>query len=322
MNITLDANKIKKHDLFRWADFVELTCLNDPDGEAPLSEVLREAWGFETGMGAIFREVENLDDTSEIEDRATYDDINQAKVEDLLRHFEMRSVLLGENYPFEVKIGDQTICRKESCSSHKLYQYLLYSANLPFLSKSDSNALSTGFERLAYRAVKKMMPANSEIALFGTAATDSYKCYTGSKYEKFVNFADELNTKLNSEITRSTYPPTDNGDGGIDVVAWVPFNDRSANQPLLLAQAGCTCDEKTMLSKQHEVGLNKWRRQIDGIWPINMMITPLCYRGAGGKWVKPTEIVSIFIDRIRLMILLSDQAPDFTNEDIPLFSAI
>ncbi len=322
MNITLDANKIKKHDLFRWADFVELTCLNDPDGEAPLSEVLREAWGFETGMGASFREEGFPDDTSDIEDRATYDDTNQVKMEDLLKHFEMRSVLLGENYPFEVKLGDETICRKESCSSHELYQYLLYSANLPFVSQSDSSALSKGFERLAYRAVKKMMPPSAQIALFGTAATGSYKCYTGSKYEKLGCFADELDTKLNSEITSSTYPPTDNGDGGLDVVAWIPFNDRSANQPLLLAQAGCTCDESTMLSKQHEVDQNKWRQKIDGIWPINMMITPLCYRGAGGKWVKPTEIVSIFIDRIRLMILLSDQAPDFTHEDIPFFAQL
>lgn len=320
LKVTLDANKIKKNDLFRWADFVELSCLDDPDGEAPLSEVLREAWGYETGFGAIYREDDFIEGTEDSENkkRPTYEDNIQTKTEDLLNHFEMRLELLEDQYPFEVNRTELVLCRKKKQPAHNLYIYLLFASNLPFLSSQDNSSLTKGFERLAYRAIKNLMPTNATIALFGTAATKQYKSYQGNKYKKICSFATDLSASVNIDST--TYQSKDSGDGGLDVAAWVDFRDKAPNQLLVLAQAGCTCDEDDMLKKQYDVNQDKWKQRIRGIWPINMMITPLCYRSAGGQWVKPDDIVSVFIDRIRLMRLLADQVTDFTNDDIPLFS--
>lgn len=66
--LTIDATKIATHDLFRWADFVELSCLLDADREAPLGETLREPWGFETGTVGAFLRQDDSDEDSEEDD--------------------------------------------------------------------------------------------------------------------------------------------------------------------------------------------------------------------------------------------------------------
>lgn len=319
----LDPSKIKKSDLFRWADFVEFVCLNDPDGEAPLEETMREAWGYETGLGGCF-----VDDGEDGEGggslgRAEFEDSVSANLIDLMRYLQFRAQILGECYPFDVLDPDLVLCRKKELTEvHRLYGYLLHSANLSFLTQVQRGALTKGFERLAYHALEQLSPPAAQVVIFGTAGNEQYKSYAGKKYEKLSQFAEDLGTLLDESVNEDTYPDTDTGDDGLDVAAWYPFNDRATHIPLILAQAGCTSCEKSMLAKQYEVDPGLWERQIRGVCPMSMMITPQCYRKANGGWVKPAKIVSIFIDRIRLMILLAKRVDEFSDANLPLYSEV
>ncbi len=312
--IQLDSSKIKKKDLFRWADFVELNCLlDDFDGQAFLGEILSEPWGFESGLAGMFTE-DDLSDNS-IDERSMHEDQNESRLLDLHYYLQARQRLLGSYYPFEVNRQDNSIKLKETESSHILYIYLLCAANLSFV-KQMSSELTTGFERLAYHVVKKIMPDQAIVKLFGTAKTAGYDSYTGNKYCKIKKLAFDLNANMSPDISTDTFSPNDTGDAGLDIAAWVPFNDDVANQLLILAQAGCTCDEDEMLNKQYGCAPDKWKRYLLGTTPINMMITPVCYRDIGGKWIKPTDIISIFIDRIRVMQLLADFVPELKDNNI------
>ncbi|MCI5208597.1 MAG: hypothetical protein D3910_07350 [Candidatus Electrothrix sp. ATG2] len=199
---------------------------------------------------------------------------------------------------------------------------MLCAANLPFMSRAISSHLTVGFERLAYHAVKKIMPDKAIVKLFGTAATTGYDAYTGNKFNKINSLASDLHARLSSDISQEYYSAHDTGDAGLDIAAWVPFDDGAGNQLLVLAQAGCTCNEKEMLDKQYESSSEKWCKKIIGISPISMMITPVCYRQVEGKWIKPADILSVFIDRIRVVNLLSEHPTNLKANDIPSFNKI
>lgn len=316
---TLDPSKLKRHELHRWADYIELSCLDDPDGELPLVEALRESWGFETGLAGSFADNEADDSDFDHSGRAEFEDKLETKFHDLVKQFLIRGRLLGEDYPFEVM--DRVLVRKEQTDAHRLYMYLLRAANLSFHEKSHSKALTTGFERLAYHALEVLFPPAAKIALFGTAGHEAYNCYPGKKYEKLCAFAKDMGTKVDADhISEETYPDQDSGDDGLDIAAWYPFDDHATHFPLILAQAGCTANEKDMLAKQYEVDARTWANKIRDIWPVSMMLTPQCYRKASGGWVQPAKVASIFVDRVRLMILLSVKAGDFVDDMLPLYS--
>ncbi|MBM9615518.1 hypothetical protein JWJ90_14635 [Desulfobulbus rhabdoformis] len=293
ISVELDSSKIKKHALYQWADFVELACLMDDDGEAPLGEILREAWGFETGLATSF--ACDDEETDPLMDRSEHEDAVGTKLEDLAKHFQLREDLLRENYPFTMDLETLVLSRKEFTEAHRLYVYLLRSANLSFHTRSDRSNLTKGFERIAYHAVEELIPSKATVALFGTASHDAYKCYTGMrKYEKLCAFANDMGTCINDyNITEDTYPDQDSGDDGLDVAAWYPFDDYAAHFPLILAQAGCTADEKEMIAKQHEVHPRTWTNKIRNIIPVAMMITPQCYRDASSSRFirKPSKCV-------------------------------
>ncbi len=319
--VILDSSKVKRRSLYRWADFVELFCLNDPDGEAPLEETLREAWGFETGLASNFA-CQEEDDPNETDlERPEYEDKINTEIIDLLKHFQLREQLLGDAYPFTIDPNDLVLIKKPASDSHRLYIYILRAANLAFHTKEDEKALTTGFERIAYHVLEELMPPSAKVALFGTAGHNEYKCYPGNKYTKLCAFADEMGTRLDREnINEHTYAAQDTGDDGLDVAAWYPFNDKATHFPLFLAQAGCTASEKGMLDKQFEVDAHSWGQRIRQIWPLSMMVTPQCYRQANGRWEQPAKIVTVFIDRIRIMILLRTKAGEFTDKKLPLYS--
>lgn len=247
----------------------------------------------------------------------------QTKLNDLARSLQSRGHILQDHYPFLFDERTQTLSFKSvSLPSHKLYLYFLYAANLPFISVSERSSLTTGFERLSCFALKEMVPERAICGAFGTASTNGFRQYTGNIYTRMRQLAEDLNTRLSSDIQPDTFAPTATGDRGLDAVAWFPFDDNAGHQPLFLAQAGCSCDAQTMLNKQNNVCPKIWGNRIKNICPVSMLFTPQCYRKADGSWVKPAEIKSIFIDRIRMMLLLGPRLDDLPTGEFPLYNDI
>ena len=93
------------------------------------------------------------------------------------------------------------------------------------------------------------------------------------------------------------------GDDGVDVIAWLPFQDKRPSQLILLAQCAIGTDWR---GKRSELELAVWRYHIR--WhsePIKVFAVPF-HHEPGGSWRETAARGGIILDRIRLVSLLQD----------------
>ena len=219
-----------------------------------------------------------------------------------------RNDLFGDSYPFAN--DDGFIKLKENPSTqHKLYAFMLLSSHLSFLPRTDVCKFTADFEIAAAFALKRFFP-NWTLKVVGTAHCAHLQSYAGTPRRKLENFAQDLGLKLLIEEEELQRYQTPNGDAGLDVVAWHPFNDGAPHMPVFLAQVGCTDDESQMFIKPYSASPQRWGNKLRGLSAIGCMVTPQCYRNARNSWPCFTDVNSVFIDRARVLSLLT-AAEDF-----------
>jgi hypothetical protein len=113
---------------------------------------------------------------------------------------------------------------------------------------------------------------------------------------------------LNEEVIAKeiNFPPQNTGDGGLDLVAWVPPEDGLSSNLIVTGQCACTSE---WVTKQHSSGANVWRDRIAfKATPTNVAFIPFLFRSTDGTWHNDDYIHdSVLIDRLRLMRLLRDR---------------
>lgn len=305
---SLDDHTPRLSDLHLWADFMELSCLADADGEALFDTALDERWGGGEGLGGIIyangEEELTADELGTKLSPAEKDDKRTNKVRDLYSYLESRTGLFGDAYPFSV--APEGVFRKPIAHKHELYLQLLLSANLRLFEKKLQISLTSDFECLAGLALKGFLPPFYEVRLFGTAACPDLSAYPGTPRDKILRFAEELRVSpriSEDELNRLNTP---GGDAGLDIVAWLPFPDKGTHTILFLGQAGCTADERTMFGKQGSISSDRWKNKLDRITPLGLLFTPQCYRDARSQWIAPSELIHPCIDRARFIFILQD----------------
>lgn len=318
-SIELNASKIRKKDLHLLADIVELACLKDLDHEITLAEALDEQLGENEGIGGIVETEPNSDDDNTDSISIMRNDRQATRLIDIQSHLLARNNLFGDNYPF---VNDDGFIRLKNnpCMQHKLYVFMLLSSHLCFFPRTDICRFTEDFEIAAAFALKCIFP-NWTLKTFGTAHCDHLQSYTGTPRNKLEHFARDLGLDLlipKEELQRYQTP---NGDAGLDVVAWHPFNDSAPHMPVFLAQIGCTDDESQMFNKQYSVHPNRWEHKLRGITAIGCMITPQCYRNARNSWPCFSDVNSVFIDRARVLSLLTT-AEDFQFDYLQMSQAV
>ena len=318
-NIELDAQKIRNKDLHRLADVIELSCLKNPDQEITIAEALDEQLGGNEGVGGIVQTDPPADEDAEegrveedLEDDigapAARNDRRANLLRDIQENIQARAQLFGDNYPFLIE-DDSIQIKPNPTENHKLYIFMLFAANLCFFPKPDAYKLTADFEIAAAFALKRFFPSWI-IKIFGTADSEHMHSYTGTPKQKIVNFARDLKLKLGIEEEELDRMHTPNGDAGLDVVAWHPFDDGAGHMPVFLAQVGCTANEDQMFEKQYSVDTRLWSARLRGLAAIGCMVTPQCYRDSHNSWPCFTRVQSVFIDRARVLSLLT-AAEDF-----------
>lgn len=306
--INLDASKLRKKDLHHFADIVELTCLKSIDHETTLEEALDEQLGENEGIGGIVEAEPIPDDEAADSDPAMVNDRHETRMRDILAHLLARQTLFGDAYPFDIDDGFVKL-KEEPSKEHKLYAFMLLSSHLCFLPRTDVCKFTSDFEVAAAFALRRFFP-NWTLKIVGTAHCAHLQVYAGTPRRKIETFAQDLGLELlihEEELQRYQTP---NGDAGLDVVAWHPFNDGAPHMPVFLAQVGCTDDESQMFSKQYSAYPQRWGHKLRGLAAIGCMVTPQCYRNALNSWPCFTEVDSVFIDRARVLSLLT-AAEDF-----------
>lgn len=338
----------KDSDMHHWADYAELRCLADPDGlvsVAQFVDMIRE--GRDKGEGkadafggdevtagevdaALMPEGEAADDLDDpsvpsdpwedldrVED-ADDEDVSDAEKQDAVQdlaadvfvRLRWRESAFGDAWPFEVRRG-RLLALRDPSPARRNYAFFLLCASLRWFSKGDQARLTTAFERVSHQAMVRAYPG-WEVHLFGTSAEAGGR-YVGELYPRLQKLAKDLRCRL--KVGASEFKSPDNGDNGLDVVAWLPFAS-AGSKGLPLAFAQCASGATNWKEKQEEVSAQRWGATLDLEMPVtNWTFIPFCYHGSGGDWENRRHVhKGVLADRLRLCdLLLEDLDTDLAG---------
>lgn len=225
--------------------------------------------------------------------------LSELQVASGLKVMERRSNLLGSRYPFQVNdfavVFDQTM----EISS---YTYLLLitrpTSSVSWQSPVPTQEESDLFEEVVALALKDYLGEPAEAIPFGWPSKFG-------RPQEFPLAIDWLANKLSLKLGGAFRPPR-RKDGGVDVVAWKPFNDRRSGFPIYLVQ--CTL-QKEYVSKSRDIDLRIWAGWLEmDRDPITILAIPRSI-SQGESWNEVTAN-SIIFERFRLVESLNTAIPE------------
>jgi hypothetical protein len=289
----------------QWADYLELLCLMDCDGllsKADVQDRVRpRADDFQEGG-------EGLPTSTDDEPRGKITDNWDAEIIEWYKHLAYRSQAFGDSYPFLINDARDEISTKSNLDlNQKLYVSLLLSANLGYIG-ADHHRLTSSFEVLSVEVLKGCLPNGAEVHLFGTSPLLP-KRYTGNLWTKINKLASDLKERVIAPETDFT--ATNVGDGGLDIIGWIPCGDEMNGLLAVFGQSACT---PHWVRKQASSAPEAWRRRMTfTATPYNMVFIPYCLRNADGTWHVGSSIQSVLMDRQRMIFLLKNRNAFFND---------
>jgi len=211
----------------------------------------------------------------------------------------IRQNLYSDFYPFIINT-DTIQLKEELTNKHKLYLFLLLNSNLKYI-KETSN-LTADFEELSLIAFTKYLPSSAKVYRFGKSMTANR--YTGHITKKINKLAEDL--KFSPKYKPHFFDVNDNGDGGLDIVSWIPF-DNDENQNNIQVFLGQCATGKEWNKKQWEPC--KMTNYIDfQANPQNVIFIPYDGRNINREFEEEGRMLkNIYFDRIRLLYLLENE---------------
>jgi hypothetical protein len=252
-------------------------------------------------------------DDNNMPDEDTEVEINeklQARVEAAMRHIEYRSACLGPHYPFTIE--DETLTlRKELSASQNLYLLLLAcSRTRSFKAKGTAQRLADRFEEVSAACLKRMMPANGKVFMFGPNSDDRKNIF-GSQLSVAI---PKLCETLGMDIAPHWKAPEGaSGDGKVDIVGVFDFSDTAKGYSVIVGQCASMEDERVWQKKRQEANLETKRGTFHFlVCPTPALFFPSFYRSADGDWIDRDNVSGVVaIDRYRLLkTLIENDAID------------
>lgn len=275
----------RKMDKHFWGDYFELLCLAKK--ELFLSDLLDIINPSEQ------EDIYGVPEKEMPESRTEKLEKFELEYTDTFRHLELRQQILAPNYPFRIE-GNDIYLEQPLSDTHYAYIYLLFCSSLSNFNDKQST-LTSDFEYICWQYLKEIMPADSEIHVFGKNTINEQR-YTGKIEDKLKKFSEDIKSSLRPEPFHSQY---DTGDGGADIVGWFdPWKDQQASRVLILAQ--CKCSEQWHDRLDAKQKLSQFINFANDV--NNFYFVPFFYRNAEGNWHKTQHAHDkILIDRWRLM---------------------
>jgi hypothetical protein len=203
-----------------------------------------------------------------------------------------------EFYPYEVNKNSITL-KQNLNNKHKLYIFLLLLSLQRYISKH-KNLLTTKFEIFSIDMLNNYFFKNVVIEHFGKNINSK-----GSLKEKIDKLSKQLGYRTKYD---QRYLENNNGDGGVDIVAWIPFwNDSNlSNIQLFLCQCATG---KEWVRKPYD--LDKFK---DNFIDFDTIVTPVLIipydiRDYENRFYSKTDFKNniILFDRMRLLYLVFDE---------------
>lgn len=316
----------EKYKSFLWADYIELLCLVNKDGELSHNDIIDRLQEREKDLSE--GNDDDLEEMSDLEKEDNDKPTQRAEISikwenDLSAWFNIlyyRQALYGELYPFE--ISEKIIKRKndEPSNQHKLYLYFLLCSHLNLFDNTTRIILTSSFEMVSFNAFRNLLPEHSEVHLFGANPLNKEgKFKDGSLWQKINKLSSEVNEILDSRINENNYK-RNTGDGGLDLVGWIPTGDSLPSSIIHFAQCACT---EEWVSKQDSSSHNTWQAKILFTNHINNTVfIPFCFRASDGTWFKIEDIrLSFLVDRKRLLYYYL-QNEDISFNTLPAYQIV
>lgn len=226
---------------------------------------------------------------------------------------EQRQIKFADSYPFII-ISDNIKLKATISNQQNSYLLLLLSATRKYVR--DNNLLTTDFERISYEVLKSYLPDFAKTFQFGKSNI-SYDRYTGHITNKIDSLANDLKCKTRYE--EHYFAGNNTGDGGLDIVAWVPFPE-DKNQKNIQVYLGQCATGKDWLDKQDDTQKfpNKY---ITFAGEINyIMFIPYDGRNSDGHFSEDAKMGKyLLFDRFRLLQIMDNH--EFI-ESLPSFSLV
>ncbi len=304
------------HNAHHWEDWVELCCIANLDGEVDVTSIadrLREERDTR-------KEEDSGEDTeadeSDDADWALPTDKHDLRVKKWFISLSNRSKMLGASYPFELDLANSKLkLRVKLTKVHRLYVALLMMANLHYFNSSQSD-LTSSFEEIGVIVFRWLMPSHAKVHRFGKGSFNKGD-FKGHIWKKIGELAKNLSCDVRCK--EADFALNDNGEAGLDLVGWVPWQDVAPGRLILLGQCACT---PKWASKQHEAGGDKWGNILDfPTHPMTVLLIPFFLRTSSGSWhSRPDFLKCLIIDRLRLLQTLTGKAASLSK--LPAFKHV
>ncbi|BDD01416.1 hypothetical protein [Persicobacter psychrovividus] len=281
------TNTPKTSDLNKWADYIELLCLKNPDGLLTCDAL----------YDRITDEKDSTDDDNEdtgITESESNDRLMQ-KVIDRFTFVSSRVHHYLDFYPFEFDTSENIIyLKKELFRKHYFYLYLLYSSNLDYYKEHMSD-LTSNFELISTFSLKSHLPRFTQVHSFGKSKIKSKKFNQNKLSDKIRELSKELRLELSPYFSEDKI----SGDFGLDIVAWYNHDNNEAG-PIFFGQCACGFDWE---AKQFDAHYDKWKNCISFRHPpVSTIYIPKSFRDTSGLWLDDMKIYStIVFDRLRIL---------------------
>lgn len=278
----LHADFVELKSLF-WSKNEWLTLQNVIDHYKDINEIPENKESSTDEVGS---------DASDIEDRLFTRGIEIFEV--LKDRFEY----FGNDYPFDIDSTNNYIKLKtEITERHLLYIKLLLASNLNNFSKFKT-VLTNDFEKISAYVLKSFLP-KSIVKEFGKNST-----YKGNTRKKIKKLSKELNVDRRKKEIRKI-SRTASQEKGLDLIAYIPFQDKITSMVILLAQCACG---KSWPSKTNET--NNYESYLDflKLKPIHSMIVPYSLSGNKESGFYQSESLNgkLVFERKRILELLTN----------------
>lgn len=228
---------------------------------------------------------------------------NESWVSEINQWFEelrTRTLAYDDKYPFE--FDNQRFALKANLNSEQyVYLGLLLCSSLKYIE--GSSILSSAFELASLYTMKKYLPEMAQVHVFGVSSRSEGR-YSGSLETKVRKLSDDTNYPVSSRP--NIFRTLDNGDGGVDIISWLPFeNDRNLDKKLLFV--GQSASTMSWANKQHSVDRLNAYLDIEHK-SLSTLYVPYDMRDSDRNITEWTLItIDILFDRHRMLELLDPE---------------
>ncbi len=304
-------------DAHHWVDWVELCCIANPDGEtdvASMADRLREE--RDVRKKTDLTENEDFEGLSAQAQWATESDKHTLRVKEWFQALAKRAELLSINYPFEINSANTKLQLRASLTdNHRLYVALLMMSNLHYFGQVEAD-LTSSFETLGVTVFSWLLPAHAQVHRFGKGRGNNGR-YQGHIWDKLQLLAKDLSCL--TKCAKTEFAPNDTGEAGLDLVGWVPWEDKAPGRFLLFGQCACT---PKWAAKQNEASASTWNSKLELVTnPLTVVLIPFFLRTTSGDWHRRTDFAGhLIIDRLRLLHTLAASATQLSK--LPAFKHV